>query len=479
MNNKPLLTTLALAVALAASGCAMLEPQLPQADASIPAEWPLPPTTPSGKAAPATQAAAPAATEQAVADIGWGDFFTDPKLKKLIARALDNNRDLRVAVLNVERARALYNIQRADRFPSVGANATLNRSGGNVANPGSVYSASIGTAFELDLFGRVHNLSNAALQQYFAQEEARRSVQLALIAEIAGAYLSLAADMESQRVAQATLESQQSAYDLIGKRYELGAVSALDLAQAQTTVETARADMARYAGLVATDINALRLLVGAPVEAELLPQGFDLAVSGIAPLPAQLPSQVLLRRPDVLQAEHLLLSANANIGAARAAFFPSISLTGSIGSASTELSGLFESGTSIWSFVPQISLPIFQGGRLTANLGAAKADRDIALARYEKSIQTGFREVADALALTKTLAERRAAQQALAKAAGRVHQLSKVRYEQGQDSFLNLLDAQRSLYAAQQGLVAAQQAEQSNRVNLYKVLGGGWAESGK
>lgn len=479
MNNKPLLTTLALAVALAASGCAMLEPQLPQADASIPAEWPLPPTTVSNKAAATSQAAAPATTEQVVADIGWGDFFTDPKLKKLIARALDNNRDLRVAVLNVERARALYNIQRADRFPSVGANAALNRSGGNVANPGSVYSASLGTAFELDLFGRVHNLSNAALQQYFAQEEARRSAQLALIAEITGTYLSLAADMESQRVAQATLDSQQSAYDLIVKRHDLGAVSALDLVQAQTTVETARADMARYAGLVATDINALRLLVGAPVEAELLPQGFDLAVSGIAPLPAQLPSQTLLRRPDVLQAEHLLRSANANIGAARAAFFPSISLTGSIGSASTELSGLFESGTRIWSFVPQISLPIFQGGRLTANLGAAKADRDIALARYEKSIQAGFREVADALALTKTLAERRAAQQALAEAAGRVHQLSKVRYEQGQDSFLNLLDAQRSLYAAQQGLVAAQQAEQFNRVNLYKVLGGGWVESSK
>jgi multidrug efflux system outer membrane protein len=204
-----------------------------------------------------------------------------------------------------------------------------------------------------------------------------------------------------------------------------------------------------------------------------------MTVSGIAPLPAQLPSQLLLRRPDVLQAEHLLRSANANIGAARAAFFPSISLTGSIGSASTELSGLFDAGTKIWSFMPQISLPIFQGGRLTANLGAATADRDIALARYEKSIQTGFREVADALALTKTLAERRAAQQALTDAAGRVHQLSKARYEQGRDSFLNLLDAQRSLYAAQQGLVSAQLAEQSNRVTLYKVLGGGWMENSK
>lgn len=481
--TKPMLTSLALAVALLASGCAMLEPSLPQAKPEIPADWPLPPTTaakpPATASATAATAGTPATAELAIADIGWRDFFADPKLEELIARALDNNRDLRVAVLNVERARALYNIQRAERFPTLGANVGLNRTGGNLPNAGSVYSASLGTAFELDLFGRVHNLSNAALQQFFAQEEARRSAQLSLIAEIASTYLSLAADLEAQRVAQATLDSQQTGYELIVKRHELGAVSALDLAQAQTTVETARSDVARYAGLVATDINALRLLVGAPVETAMLPQGFDLAVSGLAPLPAQLPSQVLLRRPDVLQAEYLLRSANANIGAARAAFFPSISLTGSIGTASNELSGLFESGTRIWSFVPQIGLPIFQGGRLRANLGAAKADRDIALARYEKSIQSGFREVADALALTRTLADRRTAQQALLDAATRAHTLSKARYDQGRDSFLNLLDAQRSMYAAQQGLVAAQLAEQANRVNLYKVLGGGWEEGSK
>lgn len=477
--NKPMLSTLALAVALLTSGCAMLEPKLPQANASIPAEWPLPPTTAATQSAAPAQAGAATTGQQAAADIGWRDFFTDPKLKELIGRALDNNRDLRVAVLNVERARALYNVQRADQLPSVSANAGLSRTGGNVANPGSAYTASVGAAFELDLFGRVRSLSQAALQQYFAQEEARRSAQLALIGEIANSYLSLAADMESQRVAQATLDSQQSAYDLIVKRHQLGAVSALDLAQSQTTVESARADVARYAGLVATDINALRLLVGAPVGNELLPQGFDLAVSGIAPLPAELPSQVLLRRPDVLQAEHLLRSANANIGAARAAFFPTISLTGSVGTASNALSGLFDAGTKIWSFVPQITLPIFQAGRLTANLGAATADRDIALAQYEKSIQTGFREVADALALTRTLADRRAAQQSLTEAATRAHQLSKARYDQGRDSYLNLLDAQRNLYTAQQGLVAAQLAEQANRVTLYKVLGGGWTEKNK
>ncbi len=482
--TKPMLTSLALAVALLASGCAMLEPNCRKPNPAIPADWPLPPTTaaktPAAGSPTATTAGTPAAAEQVVADIGWRDFFTDPKLEELIARALDNNRDLRVAVLNVERTRAQYNIQRADRFPSVSANAALSRTGTNVANVvGDLYSVSVGAAFELDLFGRVHNLSNAALQRYFSQEEARRSAQLSLIAEIANVYLTLAADLESQRVAQATLDNQQSAYDLIVKRHDAGAVSGLDLAQAQTTVETARADVARFAGLVATDINLLRLLVGAPVEQALLPQGFDPAVSGLAPLPAQLPSQVLLRRPDVLQAEHLLRGANANIGAARAAFFPSISLTGSIGTASSELSGLFESGTRIWSFIPQISLPIFQGGRLRANLGVATADRDIALAQYEKSIQSGFREVADALALTRTLADRRAAQQALLDATGKAHELSKARYERGVDSFLNLLDAQRSLYAAQQGLVTAQLAEQANRVTLYKVLGGGWEEGGK
>ncbi len=481
--TKPLLLPLMLAVTLAATGCASLEPNLPAAKAEIPADWPLPPSTGATVQRPAggkAVAAASTESELAALDIGWRDFFVDTRLEQLIARALDNNRDLRVAILNIERARAQHNIRRADRFPSLGASAALSRSGGNVATPGELYSASVGVAaFELDLFGRVHNLSQAALQQYLAQEEARRSAQLSLIAEIANAYLSLGANRQSQRVAQATLDNQQSAYDLIVKRHQLGAVSGLDLSQAQTTVETARGDVARFAGLVATDTNALRLLVGAPVEPAMLPDDFNLAVSGLGALPAQMPSQVLLRRPDVLQAEHVLRSANANIGAARAAFFPSISLTGSIGTASTQLSGLFESGTRIWSFMPQITLPIFQAGRLRGNLDVATADRDIALARYEQAIQTGFREVADALALTRTLGERRQAQQALLEAASRTHELSKARYDRGRDSFLSLLDAQRTLYAAQQGLVAAQLAEQANRVTLYRVLGGGWQEQSR
>jgi multidrug efflux system outer membrane protein len=472
--TKPLLTTLALAAMLAVTGCASLEPTLPAADAAIPGVWPLPPVT--GMAAADAKPADATAAGQAALDIGWRDFFADPKLAELIARALDNNRDLRVAVLNVERARAQYRIQRADRLPSVGANATLMR-GGDGPQAAPTYSAGIGiAAFELDLFGRVRNLSQSALQQYFAQEEARRSAQLTLVAEIANTYLTLSADQELQRVARAALANRQEALTLTEKRYELGAVSELDLSQARTSIETARTDVSRYAGQVAQDINALTLLVGAPLEASLLPDRLDLDTQGLSALPAGLPAEVLLRRPDVLQAEHQLRAANANIGAARAAFFPSISLTGSIGSASNELSSLFASGTRLWSFIPQVNLPIFQGGRLRANLGLSTADRDIALTRYEKSIQAGFREVADALALTRTLAEQKASQQALVVAATRADELSRARYETGRDSYLILLDSQRTLYAAQQSLVATQLAEQANRVTLYKVLGGGWKE---
>ena len=467
---------LAMVASLLVSGCGILEPKLPEADAGVPAQWPLPPTT-AMAATPGAVAAQEFAQARA-ADIGWRDFFVDSRLEDLIARALENNRDLRAAVLNVERARAAYRIQRADRLPSVGINGTMTRIGGDGRSPSNEFTASVGIVdFELDLFGRVRNLSQAALQQYFAQEEARRSAQLSLVAEIANAYLTLIADQELQRVARDALINRQQALNLTEKRYELGAVSALDLSQAQTSVETARTDLSRYAGFVAQDINALSLLVGAPVEATLLPTRFELQVSGLSPLPANLPSEVLLRRPDVLQAEYVLRSANASIGAARAAFFPSISLTGAVGHASDELSDLFESGTKFWSFSPQVNLPIFQGGRLRGGLGVATVDRDIALARYERSIQAGFREVADALALTRTLAEQKASQEALVAAATRVEELSRARYEAGSDSYLVLLDAQRTLYSAQQSLIATQLAEQSNRVVLYKVLGGGWNEN--
>lgn len=458
-------TPLALALALALAGCATLEPPLPEAQPQIPQAWPLPATGAAAGEAPA-------------AEVGWRDFFADDKLQALVATALENNRDLRVAVLNVERARELYRVQRSERLPTVAGAFEAVRSGGGDAPNADSYSASVGIAgFELDLFGRVKSLSESALREFFATREARRAAQLSLVAEVANAYLTLAADRELLRVSRATLGTHEASYALSQKRYELGAVSRLDLAQARTTVETARADAARYEGQVARDTHALQLLVGAPVEDALLPAGFDAKhVAGLAPVPAGLPSEVLLRRPDVLQAEESLRAANANIGAARAAFFPSITLTGSVGTASDALSGLFRSGSFAWSFLPRIGVPIFEGGRLAANLGVARADRDIALARYEKAIQAGFREVADALALSRTLAAQRAAQEALLEAATQAHELSKARYEAGRDSYLVLLDAQRTLYAAQQALVTTRLAEQANRVTLYKALGGGWKE---
>lgn len=459
-----------LALALLAAGCATLEPPLPAARPAVAPTWPIPETT--------VVAAAPEATPvDRVAEIGWRDFFVDERLESLIARALQNNRDLRVAMLNVERARALYRIQRSERVPSLSGSLDAVRTGGGDAPNTETYSAGIGIAgFELDLFGRVRSLSDAALQQYFATEQARRAAQLALVAEVASAYLTLAADQELLRVAQAALANRETWFGLTQKRFDLGATSRLDLAQARTLVEDARADAARFKGQVARDTNALTLLVGAPVADASLPTGLGDALAGLHAVPAGLPSEVLLRRPDVLEAEQRLRAANASIGAARAAFFPSIRLTGSVGTASDELSGLFSGGSFAWSFLPRIDVPIFQGDRLRANLGAAQADRDIALAQYERSIQSGFREVADALALSRTLGEQRAAQEAQVAAAAQAHELSRARYEAGRDSFLVLLDAQRTLYAAEQALVATRLAEQANRVTLYKVLGGGWTE---
>ncbi len=458
------------------AGCTTLEPPLPEADPSIPSQWPLPPTT--AGAAAGRSAEGVAGGTRGVIDIGWRDFFVDETIERLVERALANNRDLRTAALNVERARALYRVQRAELLPAVGIDAAATRASGSGPQFQDRYSVSLGlAAFEIDLFGRVHSLASSALQQYFATESAQRSVQLSLIAEVAGAYLTWIADRESTRVAQAALQNREEALELTHMRYEYGAVSALDVAQAETSVEEARTDASRFAGLAARDLNALRLLVGAPIDEASIPDRFDVDVSGLAALPAGVPSEVLLRRPDVQQAEHQLRAANANIGAARAAFFPSIRLTGAIGTASTELSGLFGSGSRFWTFGPQLSLPIFQGGALQANLRFTEAEREIALAQYERSIQAGFREVSDALALTRTLAEQKAAQIKLVAAARRTEELSRARYEAGRDSYLVLLDAQRTLYGASQSLIATQLAEQANRVTLYRVLGGGWYET--
>ena len=471
--NSFLRPGVALATLLFVAGCGILEPELPEADPSIEVEWPLPPTAPDAQKI-ANDAEPSAATN--VYAIGWHDFFTDSRLEELIGLALDNNRDLRVAVLNVARARAVYRIQRADRVPSLDVTGTMTRAGGdNNVLPDESYSVDLGVAaYELDLFGRVRNLSEAALREYLAQEEVARSAQLSLVAEVANAYLTLISDRELRRLSEAALRNREEQLALTEKRFEMGAASSLEVSQAEIEVETARADVWRFAGQVARDVNALTLLTGAPLDPAVVIGEFDLAVSGIDALPAELPSEVLLRRPDVLAAEYRLRSASASIGAARAAFFPSITLTGSVGTASDELSDLFSSGTDVWSFIPQVNLPIFQGGRLKGNLDVSKVDRDIALAAYERSIQAGFREVADALALTHTLSQERASREALVAAATRADELSRIRYEAGSDSYLVLLDSQRTLYDSQQALVATELEEQANRVTLYKVLGGGW-----
>ncbi|TWI11628.1 efflux transporter outer membrane subunit [Aerolutibacter ruishenii] len=472
--TKPLMAPLALAVALFTAGCATLVPPTPTAEMGIAERWPLPATTQTPATTDTATAEVPALP---VADIGWRDFFADPKLDALVETALANNRDLRVAALNVERARGLYRIQRADRLPSLGASVQMERTGGDIPIT-ELYTAGVGlSAFELDLFGRVRNLSEAALQNFFATEEARIGVQLSLIAEVANAYLTLAADQDLLRVSQAMMTTFEDSHRLAEKRHAIGAASGLELAQAKAELEGARGDVARLEGDVARDTHALQLLAGTTLAPEQLPDGMQDGAIGLLPVPAGMPSEALLRRPDVRAAEHRLLGASANIGAARAAFFPSISLTGSVGSASGELSDLFSSGTSVWSFIPRITLPIFQGGRLRANLAVAKVDRDIALAEYEKAIQAGFRDAADALALSQTLARQREAVKAQVEAAAQADTLAKARYEAGRDSYLTRLVAQRTLYGAQQGLVAIRQAEQANRVALYRALGGGWSES--
>ncbi|NCT84941.1 MAG: AdeC/AdeK/OprM family multidrug efflux complex outer membrane factor [Comamonadaceae bacterium] len=459
MSSKFLIPTL-LAASLTLAGCASLAPSYERPATPVATQWPVP------------QAAT---TDTKAADIGWREFFTDPRLQQLIEQALANNRDLRVAVLNVERAQAQYGVQRADRLPSVaaGAGQTATRApGGSITRQ---YTATLGvSAYELDLFGRVKSLNDAALQQYLASDDARRSAQIGLVAQVAGGWLTLAADQERLRLAEQTLLARQDSLRLTQRLQAAGVSSTLDLRQAEIAAETAQSDVASLTAQVAQDRNALELLVGQPLTAAQWPTaGTDTPVTQLAELSAGLPSDVLLARPDVQQAERRLQAANANIGAARAAFFPRISLTASAGTASSELDGLFRSGSGLWSFMPQISLPLFDAGRNSANLKIAQVDRDIAVAQYEKSIQSAFRDVADALAQRATLGRQVASQQRLVAQTQDALRLAEARYEKGLDDRLATLDAQRSLYAAQQGLIAARLAQQVNRVTLYKALGGG------
>lgn len=398
----------------------------------------------------------------------------------MLAQPERTSKAIATAALNIERSQALYRIQRAELFPSVNAGALFSKervpgilSGAGQPITSELYNVNLAiSSWELDLFGRIRSLEDQALQQFFATEEARRSVQISLVAEVARNYLTLAADKELLKIAQDTFASQQTSYNLIKRRFEAGASSELDLRQAQTSVDSARVDIARFTSQVAQDENALALVIGSPVPADLLPSGLS-EITALKELSAGLPSEVLQRRPDIMQAEHLLQAANANIGAARAAFFPSITLTTSIGLSSDQLAGLFKGGAGTWSFIPQITLPIFDAGRNRANLKVSEVDREIFLAQYEKAIQSAFREVADAFAQRGTLGDQLEAQQSLTDANAASYRLSHARYEKGIASYLNVLDSQRSLYSAQQGLITVRLSRLVNMVTLYRVLGGG------
>ncbi|KJJ98238.1 multidrug transporter [Pseudomonas sp. 21] len=460
-----------LSLAIAAgvlSGCSLI-PDYERPEAPVAAAYP------QGEAYDAGQPAT------AGADIGWREFFKDPQLQRLVEVSLENNRDLRVAALNIEAYRAQYRIQRADLFPAVDAGITgsrqrlpadLSTTGSSMIS--SQYGATLGvTSWELDLFGRLRALRDQALETYFASEEARRSTQTSLVANVANAYLTLRADQAQLELTRNTLGTYQKSYDLTKRSYEVGVASALDLRQSQTSVESARATLAQYTRLVAQDQNALVLLLGSGLPGDL-PQGRQLSDELLATVPAGLPSDLLQRRPDILQAEHQLKAANANIGAARAAFFPNISLTANAGSLSPDLSGLFDGGSGSWLFKPSITLPIFNAGSLQASLDLAKVQKDINVAQYEKAIQTAFSEVADGLAARGTFNEQLQAQRSLVDATSEYYRLADKRYRTGVDNYLTVLDAQRSLFSAQQQLITDRLNQLTSEVNLYKALGGGW-----
>lgn len=464
-------TTIIILVTIAAlTGCTMI-PEYKRPDAPIPASWP------TGPAYKETGNDLPGAD---LLHVDWRQVYPDEKIQKIIELALQNNRNLRIAALNIEKYRAAYSVQRLVILPLPDARASLEnyRIPADLADKNDalnyrVYNANFGvSSWEIDFFGRIRSLSERALQQYFATEHARNGTQMALIAEVANAYIILAADKDNLHLAQSTLTAQESSYSMIKRRFELGASSEIDLNQVTTRVEAARVDVARYTNLTAADENYLNLLVGTQVPTSLLPDNLE-SIKPPKDVSPGASSAVLLNRPDILEAESLLKAANANIGAARAAFFPAITLTTTIGTTSDELSRLFAAGSQTWRFVPQVTQPIFGSVLAWANLKASKADREIYVAQYEKTIQSAFREVADALARRGTITDQLNAQQSLVDASDRTYKLADARYKNGIDSYLNVLDAQRSLYSAQQGLIGIHLARFGNRITMYKVLGGG------
>lgn len=468
---KRTIACILLGSVLVISSCSLRQ-QYVRPEAPVPAEWP------SGAAY------SPKLGDDAAAmasKLSWDAFFPDECLQWLIQVSLNNNRDLRLAALNVEKARALYGIQRAELYPSLGATGNIDMqrvpadlSSSHTATTQKQYSVNLGiSSWEIDFFGRIRSLKDQALETYLASEETRNSAQISLISTVAGAYLTLVADKEALSIAQSTLATQQASYQLILKRLQAGVGTDIDLQRAKTQVDSAQADIWRFTQQIAKDLNALNLVVGKPVDEELLAK--DLAgIRPLQPISPGLSSEVLLLRPDIRAAEHRLLAANAQIDAARAALFPRISLTTAIGTASADLGGLFGSGQGTWLFAPQISAPIFDA-RLWSAYDAARIEGELAIAQYEKAIQSAFREVADALAIRGTIDRQIEIQQSLFQSASRTYELANQRYAQGVDSYLGVLDAQRAMYSAQQGLVQLHLAKLANQVQLYAVLGGGAA----
>jgi len=468
--NKKTFSILAGA-ALLLSSCS-LAPKYIQPQAPIPAQWPQGEAYTTGLETSEVPAAQIMSREK---------FFTDKKLQTVIETAISNNRDLRLAALNVERVRALYGIQQAELLPKINAagSGSQQRVPADLSSTGASmtakqYGVNLGiSSWEIDFFGRIRSLKDQALEEYLATKEARNSAQIMLVSEVARVYLTLAADRGNLLLASSTHKAQLSSYGLIQKRHEKGLATDLDLHRAQSQVDVAKRDVSSFTQLTAQTRNALDLLAGSQVPEDLLPASLDL-VTPTGKISHGLSSVILLDRPDIVAAEHQLKGTYAVIGAARAAFFPSISLTTTVGTASSELSSLFSSGSASWNFAPQVVLPIFDA-RTWAGLKVSKADRKIALTRYEKTIQTAFREVSDALAMQGTITNQVSAQESLVRGVAKIYDLSNTRYTKGIDSYLSVLDAQRSLYAAQQGLISLHLAKLTNQVRLYAVLGGGSA----
>lgn len=462
---RPLLSI--LAIGLVGAGC-NLTPHYQRPSAPLDPAWP----GGSPRNTPATSNPA---------DAGWRTFFTDPRLQRLIEIAIQGNLDLKVAALRIEQARAEYRIQGAALYPGVAGNAGMlrQRTSGAVLdfNGGAIlstYNVNLNAAYEIDLFGRVRSLKQEALEKYFATGEARRSVQIALVSQVATEYLTQLRLREAKAVANRTLESVRAAHELIRRRFEAGAASELELRSAETQVQSVRVNAADYLQQLAESEHALSLLLGQPLPADL-PAGIPFAQQQLlGPVPAGIPSEVLQQRPDILAAEHTLKAANANIGAARAAFFPRILLTGSGGTATARLSDLFTGPSGTWSFGPQINVPIFEAGSTRARLAVAKIEARADVALYQKAIQNGFREVADALATRAILDEKVKAQESLLEAQRKRFELAQARQEHGIDSHVEVLLAQQDLYAAEQNILRYQAARLLNTITLYRSLGGGW-----